>query len=76
MMDKSALKEKSVYDLAMRLNMIMVEQQRLDLEYNAIVQELWDRIPSVKNSPDIQPKTKKRLPPAVPPGTPNVKLPE
>lgn len=75
-MDKGALKEKSVYDLAMRLNMIMVEQYRLDLEYNTIVQELWDRIPSVKDSPDIQPKTKKRLPPAVPPGTPNVKLPE
>lgn len=75
-MDKNALKEKSVYDLAMRLNIIMVEQQKLDLEYNAIVQELWDRIPSVKDSPDIQPKTKRRLPPAVPPGTPNVKVPE
>lgn len=75
-MDKNALKEKSVYDLAMRLNIIMVEQQKLDLEYNAIVKELWDRIPSVKDSPDIQPKTKKRLPPAVPPGTPNVKSSE
>ena len=76
MSDKYDLKGKSVYDLAMRLNMIMVEQQQLDLEHNAIVLELWNRIPSVKDSPDIQPKTKKRLPPAVPPGTPNVKLPE
>ena len=75
-MDKNNLKSWTVYDLAMRLNMIMVEQQQLDLEHNAIVQELWDRIPSVKDSPDIQPKTKKRLPPTVPPGTPNVKLPE
>ena len=75
-MDKSALKEKSVYDLAMRLNMIMVEQQKLDLEHNAIVQELWDRIPSVKESPDVQPKVRKRVPPKLPPGTPDVKLPE
>lgn len=75
-MDKGALKEKSVYDLAMRLNMIMVEQQQLDLEHNAIVQELWNRIPSIKESPDIQPKVRKRVPSKLPPGTPDVKLPE
>ena len=75
-MDKNDLKSWTVYDLAMRLNMIMVEQQKLDLEHNAIVQELWDRIPSVKESPDIQPKVRKRVPPKLPPGTPNVKLPE
>ena len=75
-MDKTNLKSWTVYDLAMRLNMIMVEQQKLDLEHNAIVQELWDRIPSVKESPDIQPKVRKRVPPKLPPGTPDVKLPE
>jgi len=75
-MDKNDLKSWAVYDLAMRLNMIMVEQQKLDLEHNAIVQELWDRIPSAKDSPDIQPKIRKRVPPKLPPGTPNVKLPE
>lgn len=75
-MDKTNLKTWTVYDLAMRLNMIMVEQQKLDLEHNAIVQELWDRIPSVKDSPDIQPKVRKRVPPKLPPSTPNVKLPE
>ena len=75
-MDKNDLKSWTVYDLAMRLNMIMVEQQKLDLEHNAIVQELWDRIPSVKDSPDIQPKIRKRVPSKLPPGTPNVKLPE
>ena len=75
-MDKERLKKMDIYDLAMRLNMIMVEQQQLDLEHNMIVQELWDRIPSVKDSPDIQPKTRKRVLPKVPPGTPNVKLPE
>lgn len=75
-MDKNDLKSWTVYDLAMRLNMIMVEQQKLDLEHNAIVKELWDRIPSVKDSPDIQPKIRKRVPPTLPPGTPNVKLPE
>ena len=75
-MDKNNLTSWTVYDLAMRLNMIMVEQQKLDLEHNAIVQELWDRIPSVKDSPDIQPKIRKRVPSELPPGTPNVKLPE
>ena len=75
-MDKNDLKSWTVYDLAMRLNMIMVEQQKLDLEHNAIVQELWDRIPSIKDSPDIQPKIRKRVPPKLPPGTPDVKLPE
>lgn len=72
-MDKNDLKSKSVYELAMRLNRIMVEQQRLDLEHNMIVKELWDRIPSIKESPDIQPKTKKRLPPKLPPSTHVVK---
>lgn len=75
-MDKNDLKTWTVYDLAMRLNMIMVEQQKLDLEHNAIVHELWDRIPSIKDSPDIQPKIRKRVPPKLPPGTPDVKLPE
>lgn len=75
-MDRNNLKEVSVFDLAMRLNMIMVEQQQLDLEHNAIVQELWDRIPSIKGDATIKPKTKKRVPPKLPPGTPNVKLPE
>lgn len=75
-MDKTNLKTWTVYDLAMRLNMIMVEQQQLDLEHNRIVQELWDRIPSIKESPDIQPKVRKRMPSKLPPGTPDVKLPE
>lgn len=75
-MDYNKLKEMSVYDLAMRLNMIMVEQQQLDLEHNAIVMELWDRIPSLTNDANIKPKTKKRVPPQLPPGTPSVKLPE
>ena len=75
-MSSSNLKTWTVYDLAMRLNMIMVEQQKLDLEHNQIVKELWDRIPSVKDSPDIQPKIRKRELSKLPPGTPNVKLPE
>ena len=74
MVNDDSLKSKSVYELAMRLNYIMVEQQQLDLEHNRIVQELWDRIPSVKESPDIQPKVRKRVPPKLPPGTPDVKF--
>lgn len=76
MVNDNSLKSKSIYELAMRLNMIMVEQQQLDLEHNRIVQELWDRIPSVKESPDIQPKVRKRVPSKLPPGTPDVKFSE
>lgn len=50
------LKEVPIINLAHRLNQIEVEKQKLDLEYNQIVQELWERIPSLKNDVNIQPK--------------------
>ena len=55
------LKDKSVFDLATRLNQIDVERQKLDIEYNAIVQELWDRIPSLKDDDNIQPKILRKV---------------
>lgn len=45
-----------VFELATRLNQIEKERQSLDLEYNKIVHELWDMIPSLKDDVDIQPK--------------------
>lgn len=54
------MKDKTIYELATRLNQIMIEQQRLEIEYNQIVYELWERIPSLKEDVDIQPKTKMR----------------
>ena len=50
------MKDKSTKELADRLNQIMVEKNKLDIEYNEIVKELWDRIPSLTNDPNLQPK--------------------
>ena len=59
------LKALSVYDLAMRLNNIVVEKSNgvktnmeidiLNNEWNRIVYELWDRIPSLVSDVTIQP---------------------
>ena len=49
-------KDKTNFDLVDRLNHINVEKQQLDIEYNAIVHELWNRIPSLKDDENIQPR--------------------
>ena len=54
------MKNKTVKELAMRLNEIMQEKNKLDMEYDEIVKELWDRIPSLQTNPDIQPVGKGR----------------
>lgn len=59
-MTKEELKEKTTFELATRLNEIMKEQNQLDTEYNAIVKELWNRVPNLKDDPNIQPITRKR----------------
>lgn len=59
-MTNEELKEKSVFELATRLNEIMKEQNQLDLEFNSIVYELWDRCPSLKDDVNIQPTIRKR----------------
>ena len=48
------LKDKSLKDLADRLNEIMKIRTDLDLEYNLIVYELWDRVPSLKGDPNLE----------------------
>lgn len=57
------MKDKTIADLANRLNEIMKEKNRLkllisdlDKEYNSIAYELWERIPSLKDDVNIQPK--------------------
>ena len=55
------LKHTPLFELANRLNQIEVEKQKLDIEWNQIVLELWDRIPTLQESQDIQPKKIKRL---------------
>lgn len=59
-MTNEELKEKSIFELATRLNEIMKEQNQLDTEYNSIVRILWERIPSLKEDANIQPITRGR----------------
>ena len=50
------MKEKTILELANRLNEIEIERNKLDLEYNMIVNELWQRIPSLKEDVNLQKK--------------------
>ena len=68
MMDN--LHELSIFKLASRLNQIEVELQQLYIrdmknnrgidklseEYDAIIQELWTRLPNLRNDVNLQPK--------------------
>lgn len=60
------VKNMSVKDLAMKLNAIIkvkssgkvisnLERIVLDYEWNICVMELWERIPSLQDDPDIRP---------------------
>ena len=48
------MKEKSTFELASRLNEINAEKNKLDIEYNKIIEELWERIPDLKDNENIQ----------------------
>ena len=50
------MKDKSIKELADRLNQIRVEQNKLSIEYNEIVKELWERIPGLKDDPNLEPE--------------------
>ena len=61
------MKNKTILELVNRLNEIMVERNKLEIrlmeldrEYDEIVYELWERIPSLKDDENIQPKTRVR----------------
>lgn len=51
------LKESSVERLAIRLNDIRLEKNKLDLEEISIIHELWERIPSLKEDTNLKVKT-------------------
>lgn len=46
----------SVIALANRLSEINIERDKLDMEELAIIHELWNRIPSLKDDVNMQPK--------------------
>lgn len=60
--------EKSIKELAFRLKDIELEKSQLEIniiklneEYNKIVLELWDRIPSLKGNLKIMRRNDERL---------------
>ena len=55
------MKNKTTKELADRLNAIMIEKNKLDLEYNIIVKELWERIPSLKDDANLELKKVRKI---------------
>lgn len=54
-------------ELIDRFNKILIERNKLEMnlmeldkEHDDIVYELWNRLPNLKDEPDIQPKKKVR----------------
>ena len=54
------MKDKSLFELCTRLNEINKEMDNLEMEQSKIVKELWERIPSLKDDVNIQPKKRER----------------
>lgn len=62
MLSKEELQSMTVAQLCHKLNALMVERNQLDMklnatneDFNAVVYELWERIPGLQDAPDIQP---------------------
>lgn len=55
------LQHESLYNLATRMNQIELEIQRLEIEYNGIVNELQRRIPNLKEDSNVQPKVLRKV---------------
>ena len=48
------MKNKTTLELVNRLNKINKEINDLEIEYNKIVNELWERIPKLKDDVNMQ----------------------
>ena len=48
------LEKKSIRELADRLNQIMVERDKLYIEYDQILEELCKRLPNLKGDDDLK----------------------
>lgn len=47
---------KSIFELASRMNQINKEIDKLEIEYNSIVNEIKSRLPQLKEDANLQPK--------------------
>lgn len=54
------MKNKTTLQLVSRLNKINKEMNNLQIEYNKIVNELWERIPQLNDEVNIQKKKVKK----------------
>lgn len=48
------LENKSIQELASRLNQIMVERDNLYIEYSQILEELYKRLPNLKDDENLK----------------------
>lgn len=48
------LQNKSIQELADRLNKIMVERDKLYIEYSQILEELYKRLPNLKDDENLK----------------------
>ena len=48
------MQNKSTYELVMRINELMKERDKIDIEHNEIVKELQRRMPQLKDDKNIQ----------------------
>lgn len=48
------LENKSIRELADRLNQIMVERDKLYIEYSQILDELYKRLPNLKDNKSLK----------------------
>ena len=55
------LENKSIRELADRLNHIMVERDRLYIEYSEILEELYKRLPNLKDDENLKLKKIKKF---------------
>lgn len=55
------LQDKTVFELASRLNEIDKEIRQLEIEHNCILQELYQRIPKLEGDQNLQPKVLRKI---------------
>lgn len=50
------LTNESVYKMVVRINQIEYEIRQLEIEYNTILDELFRRLPNLKDDENLRPK--------------------
>ena len=48
------MENKTTFELITRINELMIERNKIDLEHNMIIKELQRRMPHLKNDENLQ----------------------